>query len=295
MAQQTKLREPDFAELDAEREVDLHGYWDAVSTRWWLPVIGLVGGLIVGYLLTLGGNQVYKATATLYLGQPYSGNSPIPGSLNQNPAYVSQKIHSAAVARIAAAASGMRPGQIRNNISSKNTGIAKGTAKSGAVPLVEVTLTGSSPRKVRIADLVVARQIVGQLSGYVNTQITGYQSLDRSYAEQLASNRQRIAAARASIRSARNVSPLDQLVLYSNLDSAIQQQGQILQAQALNQQQLSLAEDIQKPQIVDLPVPVKTTARSRRNSMLVAGVIGLLLGAIAALLWEPVTRRVRSA
>src|SRR5512133_2245109 len=172
MAQQTKLREPDFAELDAEREVDLRGYWDALSSRWWLPLVGLVGGLIVGYLLTLGGNQVYKATATLYLGQPYSGNSPIPGSLNQNPAYVNQKIHSAAVARVAAAVSGMRAGQIRNNISSTTTGVAKGTAKSsGATPLVEVTLTGSSPRKVRAADLSVATQIVRQLSGYVNTQI----------------------------------------------------------------------------------------------------------------------------
>ena len=41
--------------------------------RWWLPVAGLVAGLIVGYVFTLGGNQVYEATATLYLGQPYSG------------------------------------------------------------------------------------------------------------------------------------------------------------------------------------------------------------------------------
>jgi uncharacterized protein involved in exopolysaccharide biosynthesis len=36
---------------------------------------------------------------------------------------------------------------------------------------------------------------------------------------------------------------------------------------------------------------VKTTARSRRNAVVVAGFLGLLIGLLAALLWEPVVRR----
>ena len=95
----TTTREaPDFADLEEEREVDLRKHWNALAARWWLPVIGLVAGLIVGYLFTLGGNQVYEATATLYLGQPYSGTSPLQG-LATNPTYVSQLIHSEAEAR----------------------------------------------------------------------------------------------------------------------------------------------------------------------------------------------------
>jgi uncharacterized protein involved in exopolysaccharide biosynthesis len=35
---------------------------------------------------------------------------------------------------------------------------------------------------------------------------------------------------------------------------------------------------------------VKTTARSRRNSVVVAAFLGLVLGVIAALLWEPLVR-----
>ena len=54
---------PDFVDLDEEREVDLRNYWSRLVARWWLPVIGLVAGLIVGYIFTLGGNQVYEATA----------------------------------------------------------------------------------------------------------------------------------------------------------------------------------------------------------------------------------------
>ena len=52
------------------------------SGRWWLPVLGLLLGLAVGYALALGGGEVYRAAATLYLGQPFSpnGGAPVPGS-----------------------------------------------------------------------------------------------------------------------------------------------------------------------------------------------------------------------
>jgi hypothetical protein len=39
----------------------------------------------------------------------------------------------------------------------------------------------------------------------------------------------------------------------------------------------------------------KTTAQSRRNSIVVGAAIGLLLGLAAALLWEPVATRLRRA
>lgn len=284
---------PDLAELDDEREVDLRKYWNAIVARWWLPVLGLVAGLIVGYLFTLGGNQVYTATSTLYLGQPYAGNSPIPGGLATNPAYVNQKIHSPLVARIASNASGMRSGEIRNNISSSTTGVAKGSAaRTGSIPLVEITLTGAAPKKVQAALLSVSNQIINQLSGYVDTQISGYQELLTSLNAQIASNQTRIADLKAALAGAGDLSPIDRLLIVTQLDNAIQQNGTLVQNKTLTQQQLSLAEDIQKPQYVDQPIPTKTTARSTRNSMLVGGAIGLIVGIIAALLWGPVSRRV---
>ena len=138
----------DFADLDDEREVDLRKYWNALLARWWLPALGLVAGLIVGYIFTLGGNQVYEATATLYLGQPYSGTSPLQG-LATNPTYVSQVIKSEAEARKAAAAAGLKPGQVKNNLSTQTIAGAKGALKAGQTPLVSITLTGNSPKKVR--------------------------------------------------------------------------------------------------------------------------------------------------
>jgi uncharacterized protein involved in exopolysaccharide biosynthesis len=75
MSVQTERRPPrEELDLDAEREVDVRGWWEAVKARWWLPVLGLLLGLAAGYALALGGGDVYRAEATLYLGQPFSPN-----------------------------------------------------------------------------------------------------------------------------------------------------------------------------------------------------------------------------
>lgn len=42
-----------------------------------------------------------------------------------------------------------------------------------------------------------------------------------------------------------------------------------------------------------MTVAAKTTARSRRNTVLVSALIGLILGIVAALVYEPVLRTVR--
>jgi|SRR5215211_561417 len=295
MAQGTKLREhPDFVDLDAEREVDLHRYWVALLARWWLPIAGLIGGLIIGYLLSLGGNQVYKASALLYLGQPYSGNSPIQ-SLNTNPQTVNRIIHAEAAVRKAALRAGLRPGQVRNNVSSKSIVGAKGSIKAGQTPLIEITMTGQAPRKAAVATGVLATEVVDQLSTFVDQKIEGYEALKASLTQQLASNQEQIATTRAAIAAARDLGPLEQLVLISNNNNAIQQRGQLLIAKVQNDQQLSQAEDVEKPRVVEPPVAVKSTARSTRNAMLVAAFLGLLLGIFAALLWEPVTSRLRAA
>jgi uncharacterized protein involved in exopolysaccharide biosynthesis len=291
MARDTKVREPaEFADLDAEREVDLRRYWNALVARWWLPLAGLVVGLIIGYLLSLGGNQVYKATALLYLGQPLAGNTTIQ-SLATNPATVNEIIHSEATARMAAARAGLRPGQVRNNISSRAISGAKGAIKSGQTPLIEISLTGKAPRKTAIAAAAVADDVVNKLSVYVNTKIAGYKTLLASLDSQLASNKKRIDDLNAAISGAQGLSEIDKLLLVTQADGAEQLRGQLVQNQTLTQQQLSLAENVEKPQVVQRPVPVKTTARSTRNSMLVGGVIGLLIGLFAALLWDPVARR----
>src|SRR4051812_6061133 len=90
-------------DLDAEREVDLGRHWHALIQRWWLPALGLVLGAVIGYLVSVGGSQVYTAKTSVYLGQPLSpvGSVQLQG-LATNPSTVGTIIHSEAALRQAA-------------------------------------------------------------------------------------------------------------------------------------------------------------------------------------------------
>src|SRR5437867_12693639 len=90
-------------DLDAEAEVDLGRYGHRLLERWWLLLVGLVAGAVVGYLLTLGGTQFYRAQAVVYMGQPLgAGQAPLQ-SLNTNPSTARAIITSESVIRRVAA------------------------------------------------------------------------------------------------------------------------------------------------------------------------------------------------
>jgi uncharacterized protein involved in exopolysaccharide biosynthesis len=71
------------------------------------------------------------------------------------------------------------------------------------------------------------------------------------------------------------------------------QLGEVLDDQLQAKQLLIQAQEIERPQILTRAAAVKTTARSARNSVVVGAFLGLLLGLIAAVLWEPLARRSR--
>src|SRR5918992_1714271 len=115
-----RRRRREELDLEAEREVDVRGWWDAVRARWWLPVLGLALGLAAGYALALGGGDVYRAEASLYLGQPFSpnGGAPVPG-LATNPSTVNEIVTSEAALQRASRVSGMRLDRLRGNVTSR--------------------------------------------------------------------------------------------------------------------------------------------------------------------------------
>src|SRR5919199_5955194 len=113
-------RERPLPEIDAEEELELGKYWGALVVRWWLPVVGLVAGIVIGYLLSLGGHQVYQAKANVYLGQPLNptGTGPIQ-SLSTNPSTVKQVVLSPYWQHLAEQRAGLPSGSLRAHVSTQ--------------------------------------------------------------------------------------------------------------------------------------------------------------------------------
>jgi capsular polysaccharide biosynthesis protein len=266
---------------DAEAEqVDLGRYWHAVAARWWLPLLGLIVGAVVGYAIAVGGNERYTASSTIYLGTPYSaaGNVPLT-SPQTNPSTVNTLIHSEELIHAAAAAAGTSTGSIRGGISSKSisTGVGLTAAqRTSTNPLVRISVAAATPRRASRAANSLAQQVVGRLSPLVATKI-------RILKARIAADQNAITILRRLITGG-SADPTLKAILGVQLSNAMQDQ---LQAQQL----LAQAQSVESPAVLTRAVAVKTSARSHRNSAVVGAFIGLIIGLIAALAWEPVARR----
>jgi uncharacterized protein involved in exopolysaccharide biosynthesis len=284
-------------DLDAEQEVDLRSVWDRIAARWWLPVLGTVLGLLVGFALALGGGKVYEAETLVAMGQPFSPNGGAPvASFITNGRAVAEIIRSEAALQEAARASGLRVRALRGNVTSQIVGASGPGARPTGAPLVTITVVAAQPGKAEKAADALAQEVISRTAAqYVDTKIAAFNGQLESIQEQLNTLAPRIRAAEQAVDEP-GLGSLDKLVLLSALDNNQARRGQLLDLQSNVQQQLALAENVEKTQVVEPAAAVKTTARSGRNAALVGGLIGLLLGCAAALLADPfLARRARTA
>jgi hypothetical protein len=283
-------RRPSPPDVDAEQEVDFGRWARALAARWWLPVGGLVAGLLVGYVLALGGSQVYQAEALVSLGIPFTpnGGGQIQG-LSSNPRTVTEIIHSESALKDAARHAKVKVGAIRGQVSTRVISGGVGVKATGT-PIVGISVKGSRPVRAEAASNRLAAIVVARLSPYVRQLIRTYETELASQQTQLTSLATRITALNAAIRT-QGLQPLDKLVLVSQIDNAEQRRGQLVDLITSTQGQLALARNVESPQLLQKAAAVQTTARSKRNSVVVGGIIGLILGAIAALLWDSLAAR----
>jgi uncharacterized protein involved in exopolysaccharide biosynthesis len=282
---------------DAEREVDLRSAWTRITGRWWLPVAGLVVGAVLGVLVSVGGGDVFRATTLLYLGQPFttSGGGQIQ-SIATNPKTVNRIIHSEAALRRAAAASGLTIGQLRGNVSSQAI-VTAGQARNIS-PLIEITVDASAAGKAQKASESLANSVVGIVSTYVDQKVTLLKKQIASSNTELEEVNARVSNAvkqQRDVIADKSISATDKLIVITSLNSTIgfaeQRRGTVQQELFQNQQLLSLAENVELSKIVQPAVASRTTATSRRNAAAIGGLIGLLLGALAASIADPFLQR----
>jgi uncharacterized protein involved in exopolysaccharide biosynthesis len=291
---------PRELDLEAEQEVDFRRYSSAVLARWWLPALGLVAGILGGYALALGGGDVYRAEAVVYLGQPFSptGGAPVPG-LATNPSTVNEIVHSEAALRRASQVSGMRLDRLRGNVTSRQVGVPAGRRLAvGQTPLIEIAVTGSRSAPTARATNSLAQTVIADVSPYVEDKIRAIEERIASDERELTSIDRRLRVSQEGLNEVlgnRGLGVTERLLLVSTFNSSIgfgeQARATVQQGLLEAKQALSLAENVERPSIVEEAAARKTTARSVGLSVLVGGLIGLIVGILAAILWEPAQRR----
>jgi uncharacterized protein involved in exopolysaccharide biosynthesis len=286
-----------LVELDAEDEVDLRSVWSRISARWWLPLGGLVVGAVLGVLVSVGGGDVYRGRTLLYLGQPFttSGGGQIQ-SLATNPRTVSEIVHSGTAVRRAAAESGLRLSQLRGHVSSQAvTSVGQSRLVS---PLVEIVVDAPGAVKADRAADSLARSVIRQVSTYVDRKIELLNRQIASGEAELKSIDERVAQAQAQLAALqrdKTISPSERLIAGLSLNQSIgfaeQRRATVQEDLYANQQLRSLAVNVEKSRIVQAAAASKETVTSRRNAALVGALLGLLLGALAALVADPLLAR----
>jgi capsular polysaccharide biosynthesis protein len=265
---------------EAEQEVDFAKYVRLLAIRWWLLAAGVVAGAVIGYLISLGGTQVYAATATIYLGQPYT---PTGGALVQNiqtnPSAVATAVESQAVQNTVANRCKTKAKAFGKGISTQAVPTGA-SAKTGAQvnPLVKITVQAKKGKVAACAANALAEEVVTakHLGSYAAQKIANLNA-------QIAIDNADIKGIETAITNS-GVSSTDKLVLTTLLRSD--------QAdKTTNTQLLQLAKGVERPSVYTHAASKKITARSRRNTVVIAALIGLILGALAALLWDTIVPR----
>ena len=296
MGPETERGRP-LPDVDAEEELELGRYWSALIARWWLPLAGLIAGIVIGYLLSLGGHQVYQAKATVYLGQPLNptGTGQIQ-SLATNPATVKQVVLSPYWQHVAEQQVGLPNGSLRGHVSTQAVaGVAVALGRVGQNPLVNIVVTGKRRAQIARGADALGKIVANQVSGtYVAKKIETLKRLIAADRAELESTNARIKSLQGAVQGG-GLSTVERLLFANQIGLAVQEQRQVIADQTQNEQLLTLAQTVEQSKVITPARATKTTARSRRNSVLVGALIGLLLGILAALIWEPVTRLARRA
>jgi hypothetical protein len=257
---------------EAEQEVDFGRYWRLIFARWWLVAGGLVIGAVVGYSVSLGGSQTFKATATVYLGQPYSASGNVQLQAAQtNPSTVRQIAHAEIVVDKVARQCKAKPGDIRSGISTQT--VAGNIAKNGQTPLVSISVQAKKSRLASCAANGIVREVLARTSAFANQKIANFSA-------QISNDQRNIAEINQALESG-SLSATDKLVIQIRLAQA--QSDKLQTAQLLLQ-----AKQVERPLVVTGAAAQRVTARSRRNTVVVAALSGLIVGAIGALMWDGV-------
>lgn len=271
------------ADFGGEREIDLGRWRDAILRRRWYVVAGLVLGLVVGGLYSLSGSSSYVATVTIQPAQPFnSAGNPVL-NYTSSPLAIDLLVTSAAAVGRAAAVAHMTPGELSGHISTASISTVAGPVTSRGTVLIEVSVSLAQAKRATLAANALGAYVVNETeSPYVRESLRLYAQRDATWTMRL-NDVDRTINQYDAVLATTKLDAFDKLVIVTEVDAAISRQGNLEDDLIANQQAVVLAKNIELAQIINPAAASKVTTRSRRNSLLFGGLLGLIIGAIVAL------------
>jgi capsular polysaccharide biosynthesis protein len=280
-----------ITDTGAEREIDLGRWKQAAADRWWLVAAGVVAGIIVGALYSLSGGSVWQASVLIAPGQPFTPSGSPVLSYQSSPRSIDVLVTSESALKRAGAQAHVPVEKLRGHVTTQSISTGLGSSASRGANLIRVTVQLSKPKHAEDAANALGNIVIADTtSPYVKKSILTYQSKEKRYNAQLTSLT-RVIDSYNNALATEKLGFLAKLIMVNQLDAAIARQGNLNDKLAATDQQLTLVQNVEIAQLIEHAAAVKTTARSRRNSILVGALIGLIAGVIVAIVFGTRVRR----
>jgi hypothetical protein len=288
-------------------EVRVSEYFRRALRRWYVIVFAIVAAVLLVFLHGVSGaTKQSSASASVYLGLPFSpaGSSVLTTTPLSNPSISIGYVTSPQQIAAAAKAAGIDHRNLRSHVSVLSSGGPSSAAvKSGATggsPTITINVEGPWTRaKVQTVANSLAQSLIGYANRYATMKtriLTQKVASERAQLKALAEAERRAHTALAAI-DASSEAPLTKVAAespyVSDLATIAEQVGTLDEDLTTDQVTLVAARDIESAQFISHAAGRKVSATTRRSSLVIAAMVGLILGTALALAWEALAARPR--
>jgi uncharacterized protein involved in exopolysaccharide biosynthesis len=266
-----------------DREITLRDYGRVLWSGRWLILVSTVAAAVVGLLLTFVASTTYTATARVFLGQATTVSGAPLSTPATNPAAGTVLTGDNLVTEVAEEI-GVRPSRVRSGVA-LSAPRAPGGAAGNQPTVATITFTDTDRRVAREGANAYAqavnRRSLQNFSAVFDTYARGE---ERARADVARLQRQ-IAEVQRQLTSA----PVESRAVLTAVLTSAGQQLSIAQT-TLTTQELNRAkaEANEKPYIISLSESPSSSssAPNRLRSVVLAAVIGLIVGVIVTFVWR---------
>ena len=156
-------------------------------------------------------------------------------------------------------------------------------------------------REASAAANAYAALLAKYFSSYVDQKMKTYEIRLKRLDQRVIATRKTLADAQAqstAVVDNHSLPESEKLLLLAHYDNIINQNtvrlNQLEVDQISSGDQVTFSDQIERARVLEPAQVHRAAAPSRRTSVLIGGFVGLLVGVVAALFWEPVATRVRT-